>query len=320
MSYKHFTINDRICIGEYLSKGFSINKIAKLMLRSKSSISDEIKKYSLPILGYIPRIAQEKSMKVRKNSKWIPALNQKLYDYIQEKLLLTWSPEQISNRIKIDFPNEKNMRIAFKTIYNMIYIGDFEIISKKNLRRKGKKVYYRKIRKAGKIIDATPISERPKSIDKRANTGDWEIDTVKGTLGSKPCVGSFADRKSRYYIAVKMIDSTASSFNIAASTKFKEIVKDKVNSFTADNGKEFAKHKELSNIFKSFVYFAKPHSPWERPTNENANGLLREFFPKGTNFTNITQKELDDACNLINNRPRKCLGWKTSSEVFKLEK
>lgn len=316
MSYKHFTINDRICIGEYLYKGYSINKISKLMLRSKSSVSEEISKYSLPIVGYVPIIANEKAMKVRKNSKWIHEFNISLYDYIQEKLLLTWSPEQISNRLKLDFPDDETMRISFKTIYTMIYRGDFKIICKKNLRRKGKKVYYRKSKKVGKIIDATPISQRPETIDNRENIGDWEIDTVKGTLGSKACVGSFADRKSRYYIAVKMNDGTASSFNVAASTKFKEIAKGRVNSFTADNGKEFSKHKEISDIFKTYVYFAKPHSPWERPTNENANGLLREFFPKGINFTNITQEQLDNACKLINNRPRKCLEWKSASEIF----
>ncbi|MEG0873632.1 MAG: IS30 family transposase, partial [Clostridia bacterium] len=224
--------------------------------------------------------------------------------------------DEKSNMQKMHFPKDKKMRISFKTIYIMIYNGDFENITKKNLRRKGKKVYYRQTSKRGKIPNAIPMSKRPKSIDKRKHVGDWEIDTVKGKQSTKACVASFADRKSRLYVAVKMNDGKANSFLAAAKGRFKEIAKGKIRSFNADNGSEFSKHEELTKTFKAKVYFARPHAPWDKPTNENHNGLLREFFPKKTDFTEVTQKELDEACELINNRPRKCLKWKTAREIF----
>lgn len=317
MSYKHFNINDRICIQEYLNLGYSINKISALMKRAKSSVSEEIKKYSMPHFGYIARIAQEKSEKVRKNSRYNYKINDMLKEYIIDGLKKTWSPEQISNRLKLDFPNDETMRISFKKIYMMIYAGELNGISKINLRKKGKK-YNSKDSNRGKIKNATPMTERPESINKRENLGDWEIDTVRGKQGTKPCLATFADRKSRYYIAVLMPNAKAKSFNNAADTIFREESHNIVNSFNGDNGSEFSLHEKLSKKFNGVkVYFAKPHAPWEKPTNENENGLIREFFPKGISFENIIQDDVRNAYELINNRPRKCLNWKTAKEVFK---
>lgn len=316
MSYTHFTINDRICIQDYLNKGYSINKMSKLMKRSKSSISEEIRKNSVEHYGYIARIAQEKSNKRKRNCKWEHAISERLKNYIEEKLMLTWSPEQISERLKLDYPDDETMRISFKTIYTAIYNGNLNKVSKINLRRKGKKYNYKNSNK-GKIKDCIPMSERPESINNRENVGDWETDTVKGKKGTKACLATFADRKLRYYIAVRMSNNTANNFNKAADTKFRLESRGKVNSFNCDNGKEFSKHKELSKKFNNAkVYFAKPHAPWEKGTNENGNGLLREIFPKGTSFEKVTQEEIDNACRLINNRPRKCLNWHSAAELF----
>ena len=315
MSYKHFNIYDRICIEEYLKKEYSINKIASLMKRAKSSISEEIRKYSTPHFGYIARIAQEKAEKVRKNSRYNYKITPRLKEYIVKKLELTWSPEQISNRLKLEFPEDKKMRISYKKIYSMIYSGELERISKTNLRRKGKPYNYGS--KKRNIKNTTPMSERPKSIDNRENVGDWEIDTVKGKHGNKKCLATFADRKTRYYIAVLMPNGKAENFNKAANTIFRKESKNVVNSFNCDNGNEFVLHEMLTKQFNGAkVYFANLHSPWEKPTNENLNGLIREFFPKGTSFKKVTQKEVKRACELINNRPRKCLNWKTAKEVF----
>lgn len=319
MSYTHFNINDRICIQDYLNKGYSINKMSKLMKRSKSSISEEIKNNSIEPYGYIARIAQEKATKRRNNSKWEHSISERLKNYIEEKLMLTWSPEQISERLKLDYPDDEIMRISFKTIYTAIYTGKLNKVSKINLRRKGKKYNYKNSNR-GKIKDCTAMSERPESINLRENVGDWEIDTVKGKKGTKACLATFADRKSRYYIAVRMPNNSADNFNIAANSKFRIESKGKVNSFNCDNGKEFSMHKELSKKFNNVaVYFAKPHAPWEKGTNENENGLLREFYPKGTSFEKTTQEEIDKACRLINNRPRKCLNWYSASELFEKE-
>lgn len=319
MSYKHFNINERISIQFYLINEYSINDISKLMKRSKSSISDEIRKNSLPIIGYIPRIAQEIAENRRNNSKWNNELKKELVDYLIEKLKATWSPEQISNRLVIEFPDNQNMRISFKTIYTKIYNKSFEGITKANLRKKGKK-YKHQDSTVGKIVNTVSIEERPERANKREEIGDWEIDTVRGKNDSKVCIATFADRKSRYYIASVMKNAKASTFNKVADKDFRKKSRGKVKSFTADNGHEFASHEKLSKKFEgAIVYFAKPHAPWEKPTNENENGLLREFFPKGETLKNITQEELDKACDLINDRPRKVLGWLSAREVFEMK-
>lgn len=146
MSYNHFNINDRICIGECLRKGYSINEMASLMKRAKSSISEEIKKHTITNIGYIPRITQERVDKSRKNSRYNYKINDKLKKYIIEKLKETWSPEQISNRLKIDFPDDETMRISLKKIYMMIYAGELEVITKNDLRKKGKNITIEKLK------------------------------------------------------------------------------------------------------------------------------------------------------------------------------
>lgn len=319
MSYKHFNINDRICIEEYLRKGKSINEMSRLMRRAKSSISEEIKKNSLHHGGYVARIAQEKAEKRRKNSKWENTISENLKKYIEKELKETWSPEQIEGRLKIEYPENEEMRISFKTIYTAIKEGRIKGIDKNVLRRKGKK-YTKGNSNKGKIKDKIPIEERPEEINKREKIGNWEIDTVKGKKGTKECIASFADRKSRYYIAIKMKNNKAKSFNKAIDKEFTQKCKGIIKSFSCDNGKEFSEHKEISKICGGVkVYFTNPHAPWEKGTNENENGLLREFFPKGISLKEMTQEKIDKACELINNRPRKCLNWKTAREVYEEE-
>jgi len=319
MSYKHFTIDERVSIQFYQNKGYSIREIASEIGRGKSSVADEIKRNSDARGQYIALYAQSYTDKRKKNSKWIVEVNPKLIEYIKGKILNTWSPEQISNRLEIDYPDDLSMRISFKSIYTLIYNGDIKGITKKNLRRKGKKINYGSGEKRVIIKNRVFISERPESINKRKNIGDWETDTVRGSKKATDCLATYADRKTRYYVALKMDNAKAETFNNITVRKFKKRVNNKINSLNNDNGTEFSQHEKLKKRLKTNIYFARPHAPWERPTNENSNGLLREFFPKGINFSKITQKEIDRAINLINNRPRKCLNWYTSKEIFSKE-
>jgi len=316
MSYKHFSIEERGLIDVYLRNGVSVSEIARRLNRNKSSVSREINRNSDFRKQYIALYAESYTNTRRKNSKWNPQMHKKLIEYIREKILETWSPEQISNKLKIDFPNDASMQISFKKIYSLIYDGQIPGITKKNLRHKGKKRYYGVYTKKSIIPNRTSITERPASIDNRENIGDWEMDTVRSSRDTKYCLATYADRKSRYYIAVLMKNGKPSSFNKATRTTFKNKARGKINSFTCDNGIEFVEHEKITKNLKASVYFAKPHSPGDRPTNENANGLLREFYPKGFNFNTITQNELDVKVGLINKRPRKCLEWRTSEEVF----
>jgi len=159
------------------------------------------------------------------------------------------------------------------------------------------------------------IDERPKVVDKRRRIGDWEGDTVEGCKGSG-FFGTYVDRKARYTVAVKVEDKSVDTVTRATLEAMRKLPPEKVKTVTFDNGKEFAGFKELERGLDMRSYFAKPYHSWERGTNENTNGLLRQFFPKGTDFRPIHQGELDKAVEWLNNRPRKCLNYRTPTEVF----
>ena len=169
--------------------------------------------------------------------------------------------------------------------------------------------------KRGKIPNTTPISKRPAGAENRSRYGHWESDTVLG-MRKTGCFGTHVERKSGYLIAFRIDDRQDNAFNTATIKAFSSVPDKLKKSFTVDNGKEFAAHKELSDATGMKVYFCDPYSPWQRGTNENTNGLLRQFFPKGTSFANISNDDLQHIVDLINNRPRKRLGFRTPLEVL----
>lgn len=207
-------------------------------------------------------------------------------------------------------------KLAFKTIYNWIYSGIIKI-ELTHLRRKGKTRKPRETR--GKFNIGSSIDKRPKHVKTREEFGHWELDTVVSSRGkSKGCLATFAERKTRFYIAIKISDRSKTSMLQAIKKLMSYYPKEALKSFTSDRGKEFACWKEVENMGIPF-YFADAYSAWQRGTNENSNGLLREFYPKKTDLAKISEKELKKVLNLINSRPRKCLNYVTSGEKFLYE-
>ena len=183
------------------------------------------------------------------------------------------------------------------------------------MRRKGKSLKSKETR--GKFNIGKSIKNRPKDIRKRESIGHWELDTVVSSRGkSKACLSTFVERKSRYLIAQVMDNRKSTTFNLHCFKAFEHISNKLIKTFTVDRGKEFANYNEIENRLNIDVYFADPYSSWQRGTNENTNGLIREFYPKKFDFATITQNELDIVVNIINNRHRKCLGYKTPAEVL----
>lgn len=228
-------------------------------------------------------------------------------EYIETKLQNGWSPEQIIGR---SFKN----KLSFKTIYNWIYNKSLDV-SLDVLRRKGKSLKSKE--KRGKFNIGTPISERPKIVKKRIEFGHWELDTVVSSRGeSKGCLATFAEMKTRLYIAIKIPDRSKNSMLKAIYQLTKNLPKGAFKSFTSDRGKEFACYEDVEKNFGINFYFADPYSAWQRGTNENSNGLLREYFPKKTDLSLIDDKELIEAIRKINSRPRKCLEFDTAFERF----
>lgn len=314
-NYHHLTSCDREMIMLWLSHGWSITSIAKYLNRSKSTISREIKRNSCQDF-YRASTAQKKYAARRSACHMQPKLsNEALKETIREKIeLYQWSPEQIAGRLSYE---NSEYSISYSTIYRALHDRKFNrkgeygrgLILK--LRRKGKNVR-RKFEKRGKIIISNPIEDRPEEANKRLRIGDWEGDTVAGVI-NKSCLVTLTDRRSRFLLSRKSKTKLSGDVNEVMSSLLKG---QPVFTVTLDRGKEFARHNEITKETGIEFYFPAPHQPWARGTNENTNGLLREYFPKGTDISQMTDRLVERVVYNLNTRPRKCLGYATPYEVF----
>lgn len=309
--YTKLNYRDIVLIESYLNQQMKKSEIAVRLSRSKSTISRCVSRYSNEKGLFEAETVWEKIKENRRNRKGHRKIlsDDLLKKYVLEKLEISWTPEQIAGRWKIS----TGKTICHETIYQFVYQYHPHLV-KLHFRRKGKK--YRRDRKEKyQISERRMIDERPKSVEKREVLGHWEGDTIVGK-NHKQGIVTNVERKSGFLLAQKIPRRTAQ--NVADVTKemFDTIPNELKISMTYDNGREFAWHKVIEAENKMTVYFAHPYCSWERGTNENTNGLLRQFIPKGTDFNNVSQEELAKYVHLINNRPRKRLAWKTPYEVF----
>lgn len=306
MSYQHLTTNERGRIQELHSLGYSNRKIAERLGRHHSTIDRELNR-NRGATSYCGEKAQERYHQRRSTAAQKTKCTPTRALTISQKLRETWSPEQISHTIM-------KGQVSTKSIYRWIYHGLLPRISPKNLRHKGKR---RKAEKRGKFAMGTPISMRPKEVKNREVFGHWELDSMVSSRGeSKGCFATFVERKSRFYIAVKTPDRTAASMHYAITELFKRLPTGTFKTATTDRGKEFACHEEIKKELGLTLFFADAYCSWQRGSNENSNGLLREFYPKKTNLLLVNSHELNHNLFLINSRPRKCLGWYSAFQVF----
>lgn len=319
-SYTHFTLEERKYLQQLLSEGKSQRKIAAILERSPSTISRELKRncprfrpHSKPDNPYWYNHWRAQNLYIRRRrEQQRRALkpNTPEWGFIVNGLLQYWSPEAICGRWSIENPESR--KLCFSTIYRYVKRGMFPSITpKKHLRRRGKRL----LPKASSYNSVQPdriIPEWPEQIQSRARLGDWEGDTVYGGVG-KGLLVSLVDRKSRYLCAGLLASRNAEQTNRVIV----QLLHDKpVVSVSLDNGSEFSQFRDLEYALDAQIYFAQPHKPWQRGTNENTNDILRFFFPKGFDFRSLSQDDLDVVLNLINKRPRKCLGWLSPFEVF----
>jgi IS30 family transposase len=231
---------------------------------------------------------------------------------------MEWPPEVISARISSDYPDDERMRISHETIYRWIYLDASQGGSlHRHLRRRRPKRRRQTRYGSGRrfIRDRVSIDERPAIVATRERFGDWEGDTLEGGRG-KGALATHVERKSRYLIATKLSDKKAATMNAQSINAFQRLPCAMRKTLTVDNGKEFSQFKELEAKAGLKVYFADPYAAWQRGTNENTNGLLRFYFPKGTDFLSTTEEELHFIIEKVNHRPRKCLNYQTPHEVF----
>lgn len=317
-SYAHLTKENRIELAILKRSGLKQKDIARILGKDISTISRELKRNfnEDSIIGYSPSNAQNRTeiRRIKANQRFrIIENDEKLRKFIVKKLKKFWSPEQIAGRLKKEFDRTL---VCHETIYQYIY--NSKPYLKRHLRcKKGK---YRR-RYGSKILEKQReeakkkrIDLRPEIVEQRGRIGDWEGDTILGK--DKNHILTHAERKSGILFADKLQTVTAEETRMKTIERFKNIPRRKKCSLTYDNGSTFADYEFTERETGIDIYFAYPYHSWERGTNENANGLLRQFFPKKSAFANITQEEIDKAVRLINHRPRKRLNYLTPYEVF----
>lgn len=320
--YNHFTEIEREFLGQELLKRRSLTDIATTMGRHTSTISREISRSLGTNFNYYPYYAHTCALerkRVRRRPKKIES-NEQLQEYIHDHLQLGWSPEQIANRLKVEYPYDLNMRVSHETIYTYLYLlprGELKRELMKQLRqdRGRRRKRGKQHPKRGHIQDMISITERPKETESRTIPGHWEGDLLVGR-DRQSALGTLVERTTRTTILVPLKEKGATAVRKAFAKETKDLPQQMKLSLTYDRGKEMADHKLFTKETKIQVYFADPYAPWQRGTNENTNGLVRQYFPKGTDFGKISRKNIKLVQNLLNGRPRKVLKWQTPSEVF----
>lgn len=318
--YHHLTLVEREKILYYRAQGVSISSIAIILNRNKSTISRELARNNTPTgdMPYLPSDAQRSYQQRRERCRPVKRLEtQWLYQYVTTKLFSEqWSPEQIAGRLTRE---RRKKIISYSTIYRAIYAGVLNPTDShtnkqavRALRHHGKTRHRKNhVETRGKITITNDIEQRPKGAVNRSRRGHWEADTVAGKQG-KACLVTLTDRKTRYLVGGKAQAKKAAD---VANTMIQALQHQPVKTITPDRGKEFAHHPHVTDTLGTPFYFPQPHQPWQRGTNENTNGLIRQYLPKGKDLTNTSEKDIQTIFDKLNRRPRKTLNWKTPYEA-----
>lgn len=314
MAYQQLTYEERSLIYAYCKAGFSQTEIAKELNRNKSAICRELAR-NTGAKGYRPKQAHEKAIERKSNSRKAIKFTKIIKHYVKQKIKQEWSPVQISNWLK----KFKSKEISHERIYQYINedkaVGGTLYTYLRQGMKKSRKRYGKSRSKRGQIPNRVSITQRPEYINKRSTYGHWEGDTIIGK-NHKGVMITLVERKCGWTEIIKVSSKNAHVVSKAickAMKKYRKLVK----SITFDNGLEFADHETMARELQCKIYFAEPYSSYQRGTNENTNGLIRQYFPKGSDFGLFTKQHVKFAMDRLNNRPRKRLGFYSPYQIFK---
>lgn len=313
---------ERVVIASMKLQGASVRAMGRVLGRAASTVSRELRRNACADAGYISDRAQAFHAARRAHARPPRKLDVRgsNWSIILTMLDWKWSPQQIAGMLERVFPDEPERHVSHETIYTAIYAQPRGELRRQLIAclRRGRSTRLPRSRgtdRRGQIPAMVSIHVRPPEVNDRVMPGHWEGDFIKGA-GNKSSVGVLVERASRLVLLARMEDATAASALAGFSAKLNSIAAPLRRTLTYDQGKELACHQELTAQTGVKVYFCDPHSPWQRGTCENTNGLLRQYLPKGTDLSIYTQDELDVIADSLNNRPRATLGWRTPLEVF----
>ena len=307
---------EREDISRGIASGSPLREIARRLDRAASTVSREVSRHGgLPV--YRAHEADDQAWEsALRPKRCLLAVNRKLRNIVASKLILDWSPEQISGWLKTQYPEDESMRVSHETIYRSLFIQARGVLKKELMHHLRSKRRMRRSRHAsvsgqsrGQIVDAISIRERPPEADDRAIPGHWEGDLLSGAKNSY--IATLVERHSRFAMLIKVPSKDTAVVVAALSRHVRKLPATLRRSLTWDRGLEMAKHKAFTVATNVKVYFCDPQSPWQRGTNENTNLLLRQYFPRGTDLSAYSQAQLDQVALRLNQRPRKTLGFET---------
>ncbi|MFH0957596.1 MAG: IS30 family transposase [Pseudomonadota bacterium] len=310
-TYKQLTSEQRYQISALKRIGHSRAEIANELEVHRSTIGRELER-NTGERGYRPKQADEKACERRVNSAHKKRISAQIWEVVEEKLCQDWSPERVSGWLN----KHREVQISHEWIYQHILADQQDggnLYTHLRCQKKRRK-RYGKHDCRGKIPNRVSIEARPAIVEQRERLGDWEIDTMIGK-GHRGALVSLVERTSRFTL-LQPVDQCLADLVSRATISLLRPYIDKVHTITGDNGKEFTNHAQIAEALKAAFYFAHPYSAWERGTNENTNGLVRQYFPKNTKFSFATFKEVLSVTDKLNHRPRKCLDFLTPFEVF----
>jgi IS30 family transposase len=320
MSYHHLTMDERNVIYRMRFQGYCHAEIARCLGRHRGTIGRECRRNAAVDGRYWPGQAQTHANHRRRAHLRRPKTGDRaLMAYVAERLEAYWSPEQIAGRLETLAPEPlRGKSLSHTTIYRWIWAEPQRTRQFRPFLRiahKARRKPYGKPSRQGQILGKRSIDDRPREANQRQRLGDWEGDTVVGK-GRKGFLLTCVDRASRYLIARKVDACATAPVAHQLRRSLRRLPADKRHSLTLDNGREFAHPKELERQLAMPIYFAHPYHSWERGTNENTNGLLRQYLPKGTDLTRVTPGQLHAHVRQLNHRPRKCLDFQSPAEIF----
>ena len=315
-SLRTLTLAEREDISRGIASGLSIREIANGLQRAVSTVSREVARHGGRPLYRANEADHQAWESALRPKVCLLAIDEKLRTIVASKLILDWSPEQVSKWLKVHYPSNESMRVSHETIYRSLFIQARGVLKKELIQHLRSKRLIRRSRHSradgqsrGQIVDALSIRERPAEVEDRAIPGHWEGDLLSGSRNSH--IATLVERQSRFTMLVKVPSKDTATVVAALSKHVRKLPASLRRSLTWDRGHEMAKHKSFTVATKVKVYFCDPQSPWQRGTNENTNGLLRQYFPKKTDLSGYSQADLNKVALRLNQRPRKTLAFET---------
>jgi IS30 family transposase len=318
---QHLTVAEREEISRGVAQGERLRAIARRLGRSPSTISREVRRHG-GLAQYRASVADAQAWdRARRPKRGRLAAFRRLRRRVEAKLRADWAPQQIAAWLQVTYPDDPTMQVSHETIYRALYVQARGALKRglvahlrHGQRYRRPRASARATRGPGQLVDIVRIAERPASADTRAVPGHWEGDLLVGKRGTQ--IVTLVERRSRFVLLARVPTADSATVVAALARRIQRLPAQLKQSLTWDRGKEMAQHQQFTLATTVQVYFCDPQSPWQRGSNENTNGLLRQYFPKGADLSQVTQRQLNAVATKLNTRPRQTLNWKTPAEVW----